>query len=342
MVQSQEKSPLVAIVTPVYNGAEFLAETLACVQAQTYSNLIHIVLDNASTDATPEIISRYSGGRVPILNSRNRETIPQRDNWEAAVRMTPKEADYFLLLCADDLLTADAIEKLVGVAESDSAIGVVGCLWTMGSDPHGATSLCGTGLPKDRSVFDGRWFVKAYLVKLHFATSPQCQLFRRHLLDESVPFYANDEMLMDIDVSLRALLRWRYGFVHSALGFTRAHDQRITVNLNAATQAFVANWLAFIDRYGPQVMSPIDLATCRRAYLRHYLRRLLLWRFRDRNKGLFDTHIALLKAQGVRPTLLDYIEAVIEWMWLVLNNRRNEVGAARSLWPRTQSELMGI
>jgi glycosyltransferase involved in cell wall biosynthesis len=135
--------PLVAIVTPVYNGASYLAETMACVQAQSYPNLIHIVLDNASTDATPEIINRYSGGRVPVVTRRNRETIPLRDNWETAVRMTPREADYFLVLCADDLISEDAIEKLVGVAESDPAIGVTGCLWTMGTDPHGVTEPCG-------------------------------------------------------------------------------------------------------------------------------------------------------------------------------------------------------
>jgi glycosyltransferase involved in cell wall biosynthesis len=332
-------TPLVAIITPVYNGARFLAETLACVQAQTYPNLIHIVLDNASTDATPEIISRHLGGRVPIIPRRNDETLPQRDNWEAAVRMTPQDADYFLLLCADDLITADAIEKMIEVAELDPTIGVVGCLWTMAVDPNSVTQLCGTGLPNDISIFDGRWFVKAYLIKLHFATSPQCQLFRRHLLDDWVPFYANDEMLMDIDVCLRALIHWKYGFVHSALGFTRVHDERVTTKTTAPTQAFSANWLAFIDRYGPSVMSPIDLNKCRRAYLRHYFRRLLLWRLRDRNRTLFDRHIALLNERGVRPSGLDYVEALLEWTWLSLQNRRNDVGAASSLWSRTWTEL---
>ena len=254
--------------------------------------------------------------------------------------MTPQEASYFLVLCADDLITADAIEKLVGVAELDSAIGVVGCLWTTGADPKGVTEPCGTGLPNDISIFDGRWFVKAYLIKLHFATSPQCQLFRRQLLDEAIPFYAPGEMLLDIDVILRTLIHWRYGFVHSALGFTRVHDERVTVKISDPIRAFTANWLAFINRYGPSVMSPADLDKCRRAFLRHYFRRLLLWRFRDRNRALFDSHIALLNAQGVRPSLLDYAEALLEWIWLVLQNRRNDVGAASSLWPRTRAELM--
>ncbi len=36
--------PLVAIVTPVYNGNPWLVRTLASVQAQTYPNLVHVVL----------------------------------------------------------------------------------------------------------------------------------------------------------------------------------------------------------------------------------------------------------------------------------------------------------
>ena len=46
---------LVAVLTPVYNGARFLRETMECVQASDYTNMVHVILDNASTDATPEI-----------------------------------------------------------------------------------------------------------------------------------------------------------------------------------------------------------------------------------------------------------------------------------------------
>jgi glycosyltransferase involved in cell wall biosynthesis len=339
MLQTPEL-PLVAIFTPVYNGARYLEETMACVQAQTYPNLVHAVLDNASTDATPEIINRYLGQRVPVLARRNPETIPQYANWETAARMAPAEAGYFLLLCADDLIRADAIEKLVKVAELDPTIGVVGCQWTMGVDPNGSTELCGTGLPNDISVFDGRWFVKAYLIKLHFATSPQCQLFRRRLLDEAIPFYAHHEMLTDIDTCLRTLMNWKYGFVHSPLGFTRLHDARLTATVSGPSQDYTSNWLAFIDRYGPSVMSPAELSKCRRAFLRHYFRRLLLWRFRDRNRALFDRHLALLRAQGVSPNMPDYAEALLEWIWLALRNRRRDVGAASSLWTSARAELI--
>ena len=82
---SDAGSPLIAIVAPVYNGAIYLAETMENVQLLDYPNLVHVVLDNASTDATPEIIQRYIDRRVPILSARNDVTLPMEANWSKAV-----------------------------------------------------------------------------------------------------------------------------------------------------------------------------------------------------------------------------------------------------------------
>jgi len=331
--------PLVAVVTPVYNGAAFLNETMDCVQAQTYGNVVHVLLDNASTDATAEIIAQYRDRRVPLVVGRNPATLDVRDNWEAAVRSSPQEARYFLVLCADDLITPDAIEKMVALAEQDSSIGIVACLWTKGTDPSSKTEGTRFGLPADISVFDGRWFVKAYLMQLHLATSPPCQLIRRDILDEIDPFYSSGTMMMDIDACLKVAVRRKVGFVYARLGFTRIHGDRISDRLVQPGRMFEANWLALIDRYGPDVMGAMELGVCRAAFLRYYFRRLLLWRFRDGNKPVYDRHVAFLEERGCRPTVLDYLRALGEWAWLALRNRRNEVGVATSLWPATWAEL---
>lgn len=331
--------PLVAVVTPVYNGAAFLNETMDCVQAQTYGNLVHVLLDNASTDETPAIVERYRNRSVPLVVGRNPETVDVRDNWEVAVRSIPREAKYFLVLCADDLITPDAIEKMVALAERDSSIGLVASLWTTGSDPNGEAENSRCGLPAEISTFSGRWYVKSYLMQLHFATSPQCQLIRRDLLDEVEPFFSSDKMLMDVDACLNVAIRRNVGFVHSRLGFTRVHGGRITDRLMQPDRMHEANWLTLIDRYGPGVMSPAEFEACRAAYLRYYFRRLLLWRFRDGNRRLYDLHIALLEQRGSRPTLSGYLGALGEWAWLALRNRRSEVSVATSLWPDTLAEL---
>ncbi|WP_423958823.1 glycosyltransferase family 2 protein [Bradyrhizobium sp.] len=331
--------PLVAIVTPVYNGAAYLEETMGCVQAQTYGKMVHVLLDNASTDETPSIIEKFRNGRVPLVIGRNSKTLDIRENWEVAVRSSPREATYFLVLCADDLISPDAIEKMVSLAERDPSIGVVGCLWRSGPDPRERAEDSRSGLPSNLSVFDGRWFVKSYLMQLHFATSPQYQLIRRDILDRINPFYSHDKMLMDVDACLKAVIGRKYGLVHERLGFTRVHGGRITDRLTRPNRMHEADWVALIDRYGPSVMSRLEFDKCKAAYLRYYYRRMLLWRFYDGNRPLYDMHFALLKQRGCEPGVFGYLSALAEWAWLALRNRRQEVSVAKSLWPDTWAEL---
>lgn len=52
--------PLVSIVTPVYNNAEYIAECTESVLAQTYQNWDYTIVNNCSTDKAAEIGRRYA------------------------------------------------------------------------------------------------------------------------------------------------------------------------------------------------------------------------------------------------------------------------------------------
>ena len=59
--------PLVSVVIPTYNYAHFIAETIESVLAQTYPNMEVIVVDDASTDDTVDVIERFGGSGIQYV-----------------------------------------------------------------------------------------------------------------------------------------------------------------------------------------------------------------------------------------------------------------------------------
>lgn len=313
--------PLVAVVTPVYNGAAFLRETMECVQAQTYPNLVHVVLDNASTDETPAIIAEYQDRKVPVVTARNPELLPQAVNWNRALELAPAEATYLRLLCADDTMSPTCTEKMVEVAESDPDTLLVGVDVVLGDAP------LPFGWPKNETVMDGAELVRGFF-RNEMGFFAVHMLMRRSVMEWRNPIYDEDfGPGIDFEMVLGILKRGKFGMVHEELGWVRLHEGSETSRVMLKKNTHFADWLKALYRHGPDVFSPEEFRRIARRYERHYIRRALRWRLTFGEEAA-KPHFQRLTQERGPVTALDFLDACGDALLIRLGLRKHWSG-----WP---------
>jgi glycosyltransferase involved in cell wall biosynthesis len=105
-------SPLVSILIPAYNAAEWIADTIASAQAQTWPRKEIIVVDDGSRDDTLATARRFASRDVAVVAQENAGASAARNRALALC-----QGDYIQWLDADDLLTPDKIDKQMAARE---------------------------------------------------------------------------------------------------------------------------------------------------------------------------------------------------------------------------------
>jgi glycosyltransferase involved in cell wall biosynthesis len=114
--------PLVSIVIPAYDAAPFLREALDSLLAQTYDNIEIILLDDASTDATPEIAAEYTGA---IAYVRQLTNLGIYDNINVGISLA--HGDLIATYHADDIYLPTIVEAQVNYLNAHPEVGAVFC-----------------------------------------------------------------------------------------------------------------------------------------------------------------------------------------------------------------------
>ena len=323
--------PLVAIVTPVYNGAPWLERTMACVQRQTYGNIIHVLLDNASTDDTPKTIERFRGQKVPLKVASNKELLPQTANWNAAMKLVPAEAKYVMLLCSDDLIRADAIEKLVARAEEDDEIVLV-------TAPDICMDQVRAPLPPGgKNIVDGKDFIRAFLNNTHNIYAWQLFFARWRPEHANEDYFSYTVGSLDTDKLLHLMTTGKVGFVMEPLFFTRFHAA------NMSSQ-FIANRSPKfrLFRWEPAILfakALLDPDAARRVIQNEkyfVLRFVLLWKLTGAGEPA-DALRKRLTDDGYPPKWWEYAAAVLSYPGYKKRQARIREAANRN-WPSAITE----
>lgn len=217
-------APLVSVCTPVYNGGKFLDQCIQSVLNQTFSDFEYIIVDNASTDDTRDIIENYRRKDSRIRVFRNEKTIPVMENFNKCIEKISPDSEWIKFALADDTLFPYCIQEMLRIGSQDPQIGIVSAYRLYGNQLHYL------GLPMSQNIFDGAWVLKKQILyEFRVCTgSPNSLMYRRKFFDELGGF-DNRYIHTDTHLAFRLLDRHKLGFVHDVLTWTGLHGGRIEV-----------------------------------------------------------------------------------------------------------------
>jgi glycosyltransferase involved in cell wall biosynthesis len=249
MTPLMDKPPRVSIGVPVYNGQQFLNETLDCLLAQTYHDLELIVCDNCSTDRTQEIGLAYAEKDPRVRYYRNSANIGVDRNFNLAFSLA--RGEYFKWASADELCAPDLVER---------------CSQVLDARPE--VVLC---YPKTRLIGESGAFVNDYEDMLDIqAESPNKRLallfwnlrmcnasfglIRSSAIKQSRPFgsFSNSDLPFLAELILRGpfvelperLFSRRISSM-SALIYPSVHDRMVLFEPSRVGQLFFPSWKLF-------------------------------------------------------------------------------------------------
>lgn len=305
--------PLVSIVTPVYNCAEHLAESIESILAQTHQNWECTVINNCSTDGSAEIARSYAAKDSRIRIHDNEKFLRVIANHNVALRQISPSSKYCKIVFADDWIFPECLERMVAVAEEHPSVGIVGAYGLRGRQVMWA------GLPYPSSQISGREVCrKFFLEDLYVFGTPHSVLLRSDLIRSHDPFYNESNLHADSEACCALLKSCDFGFVHQVLTFTRLRAGSLTEFTNEVNTLIVGR-LHDLVTHGPDYLTAEEFKTCLDRKLSEYYEFLARCVVRRRDKTFWDYHERKLNDAGVgfdrarlaRATLAELFSALL-------------------------------
>lgn len=111
------KDPLVSIIIVVYNNQDYIKRCIDSVLSAKYEPKEILVIDNASTDNSPTILSKF-GNKIKLISNASNTGYAQANN--QGVKFS--KGKYLFILNPDTVVTANFLEPLITTAETSSKI----------------------------------------------------------------------------------------------------------------------------------------------------------------------------------------------------------------------------
>jgi len=201
------KEYLVTVVVPAYNHEKYIIDCLESIHNQTYRDFQWIVVDDCSTDNTPEILEENQ-------SKYGYELILHKKNMGVSATMTEMIRDYakgkyISPLASDDMYLPEKIEKQLKFMEANPQYG-------MCYSRNYSIDVSGNIIGKEDSCqYASGWVFKNILsISFHPGT---CVMMQREVL-ESVGYYQPGIIAEDLYMNCKIADKYQIGFLDDYLG----------------------------------------------------------------------------------------------------------------------------
>ena len=208
----------VTVVIPAFRAAATLRQTVSsCINQSLVPKIIILVNGSDETFAVAKSIQNENPNAMIEVFEPGVAVLPVEANWTRAIKSS--DSEYVKLLCADDVLHADAIQKQVDFLDANPTCAFVGSKRSIVTSGNKVLikSTGGFGLKFENSF--KRTFISCLLKGTNTIGEPSAVLFRSVLVFAEMPWDATRPYVIDLELYLRILKNYQMkcGFINEVL-----------------------------------------------------------------------------------------------------------------------------
>lgn len=234
-------NPLVSIITPTYNRADFIEQAVNSVLAQTYANFELLIVDDGSTDNTRNLLEpALADSRVRYFSQENQGQSIARN-----LALSKAKGDFVCFLDSDNYWPAEKLEQQVGLFREHPDCDVIyGDIIVIDEKDREVSR-------KNMTRYSGH--IAKYMIRDN-CVSMNTAMARRRCFDKLGAMSGTRRVADDYDLWLRFSARFRFFYVPEFFAYYRVMDDQISSD---KTRRFDSNWQIINDfrREFPDAMS---------------------------------------------------------------------------------------
>lgn len=268
----------ISIIIPNYNHESFLKQRLESVFNQTYTNFEVILLDDASTDGSRELLNYYS--KHPkvshfVVNKENSGS-PFRQ-WQKGIELA--KGDYIWIAETDDFCETNFLEKVIKPFQENKEAAISYCQ-SHRANSNGVvtgnwithTAWCQPNYFQEDFTMDGNKFIEYYLIHKNVIPNVSAVLIRKNDLKKIMPLVFKPFMKYNADwfYYIQLICNTKVAFIAESLNYFRYHETSVIAKADGESgmikiykmelqmRAFMIKFLKFSN--------PSNFSTIRKQY----------------------------------------------------------------------------